>query len=159
MFDSVFIPAKVSDPNDTLNRYRVTVSGSLPRWKACIPHASLPLPNIIGRTVFAPYFAVTTMVEKPERSRVGDQPRDAVEQEWEVFVRDATEDPLRHVGSISAPTAEFAYEQATKLFAWYATDIWLCPADAVSRYSTHVLDDSAEPVPVDTGEEGRTYEA
>jgi rSAM-partnered protein len=99
------------------------------------------------------------MVEKQKRFRVGDQPREAVEREWEVFVRDATKKPLRHVGSISAPSAEVAYEQASKLFAWYATDVWLCPADAVSRYSTHTLDDHAEPVPLDTGGEERSYEA
>lgn len=99
------------------------------------------------------------MVGKSERFRVGDQPRDAVDPEWEVFVRDMTEAPLQHVGSISAPTAAVAYEQATKLFAWYAADLWLCPADAVARYSTHTLDDQAEPIPVETGDEERSYEA
>lgn len=99
------------------------------------------------------------MVEKLERYRVGDHQRDAVEREWEVFVRDASEGPLRHVGSITAPTADVAYEQATKLFAWYATGVWLCPADAVSRFSMHTLDDQAEPVPLDTDDEERSYEA
>ena len=98
------------------------------------------------------------MGERSQRFRVGDQPRDAVEREWEVFVRDVKKDPLQHVGSISAPSAEVAYEQATKLFARDATGIWLCPADAVSRYSTHTFDDNADPVPVDTGGEDRTYE-
>ncbi|MFC6723075.1 Htur_1727 family rSAM-partnered candidate RiPP [Halobium palmae] len=99
------------------------------------------------------------MVQKPQRYRVGEYPRDAVEREWEVFVRDAEDDPLRHIGSISAPGVDIAYEQATKLFAWYSTDIWLCPADAVARYSTHTLDDRAEPVIPDSGTEDRTYEA
>ncbi|WP_435129866.1 Htur_1727 family rSAM-partnered candidate RiPP [Halobaculum sp. D14] len=99
------------------------------------------------------------MVEKPERFRVGDQPRDAVEREWEVFVRDEESEPVRHVGSISAPSDDVAYERATKLFAWYAADVWLCPADAVSRYSTHALDDDAEPAAVATGEEDRSYDA
>lgn len=99
------------------------------------------------------------MVEKPDRYRVGDEPRDDVELEWEVFVREGDDDPLRHVGSVSAPSADVAYERATKLFAWYADDIWLCPADAVRRYSTHTLDDDAEPTSLDSGEEERTYEA
>ena len=99
------------------------------------------------------------MGEKSVRFRVGDHPRDAVDLEWEVFVREAAEEPLRHVGSVSAPTVGVAYEQATTLFGQFANDIWLCPAGAVSRYSTHTLDDHAEPVPVETGEENRTYGA
>ncbi|WP_254547000.1 Htur_1727 family rSAM-partnered candidate RiPP [Halomarina pelagica] len=99
------------------------------------------------------------MVERPERYRVGARPRGAVEDAWEVFVRERESDPLRHVGSVSAPTARIAYEQATRLFAWYATDVWLCPAEAVRRYSTHALDERAEPAGPDAGDEKRTYEA
>ncbi|ESP89844.1 Htur_1727 family rSAM-partnered candidate RiPP [Candidatus Halobonum tyrrellensis] len=88
------------------------------------------------------------MVENPDRHRVGDHPRDAAGREWEVFVRPDGADPLRHVGSVSAPSVGVAYEQAETLFAWCADDVWLCPADAVERYSTHTLDDDAERVPV-----------
>lgn len=100
------------------------------------------------------------MVEKPERSRVGEQPRGTDEPEWEVFVREDERESLRHVGSVSAPSADVAHEQATRLFAWYASDVWVCPAEAVRRYSTHALDEEAEPVSVDADgrEEPRTYE-
>ncbi|MEM4782494.1 MAG: Htur_1727 family rSAM-partnered candidate RiPP [Halalkalicoccus sp.] len=79
------------------------------------------------------------MVEKARRSAVGQQPRGATTREWELFVRDGGEDPLRHVGSVSAPTPEIAHEQASKLFGWYAEDVWCCPAEQVHRYSTHSL--------------------
>jgi len=98
------------------------------------------------------------MVERPERASIGDHPRSDRETEWEVFVRDDTEDPLRHVGSITAPDAEVAYEQATKLFAWYADDLWLCPADPIHRFSTHDLDRDAEAVDVETEGEPRSFE-
>ncbi|WP_101297995.1 Htur_1727 family rSAM-partnered candidate RiPP [Halegenticoccus soli] len=98
------------------------------------------------------------MVEPVTRSRVGDHPRAAVEREWELFVRETECDPLRHVGSVTAPTPEAAYERATKLFAWYADDVWLCPASETHRYSVHALDADAEPVPLPRGGEPRTYE-
>ena len=98
------------------------------------------------------------MVERPERARIGDHPRSDRETEWEVFVRDDTGDPLRHVGSITAPDAAVAYEQATKLFAWYADDLWLCPADTVRRFSTHDLDRDAESVEIETAGEPRGVE-
>ena len=98
------------------------------------------------------------MVEKPDRYRVGEHPRDAVEREWEVFVRADEAESLCHVGSLSAPSADVAYERATRLFAWYATDIWLCPARDVHRYSTRTLDEQAEPVVLDSGTEERTRE-
>ena len=75
------------------------------------------------------------------RHRVGDAPRDAVETEWEVFVREAEGAPLGHVGSVSAPSGAAAHERAATLFGDDAPDVWLCPADAVHRYSTHALDD------------------
>ena len=93
------------------------------------------------------------MRETAERSRVGDQPRGVDEPEWEVFLREDGADPLRHVGSVSAPSADVAHEQATGLFAWYASDVWVCPAGAVRRSSTRALDEEAEPVPV--GADGR----
>jgi rSAM-partnered protein len=98
------------------------------------------------------------MVGKPERYRVGEHSRNAVEHEWEIFTREDESDSLTHIGSISAPSADVAYQQATKLFAWYASDIWVCPARAVYRYTTHELDDQAEPVTIGSGEEDRTHE-
>lgn len=98
------------------------------------------------------------MVEKSERARVGDQPRDATEAEWEVFVRDETEDGLRYVGTVTAPNVEIAYEQATKLFGWYADDVWLCRSSDVHRFSTHDLDADAQPAPIETDDESRTVE-
>mgnify|MGYP000215079648 CR=1 FL=1 len=87
-----------------------------------------------------------------------DAPRGATSREWEVFVRDEAPAPLRHVGSVTAPSVDVAYEQASRLFAWYASDVWLCPADEVARFSTHDLDDEAESVETSEGEEPRTIE-
>lgn len=103
--------------------------------------------------------ASPVMVEKSKRYRVGDQPRDAVEREWEIFTRTEESDPLQHVGSVSAPTAEVAHTQATKLFGWYATDIWLCPASDVRRYSTYTLDEQADSVNFGVDSEERSHEA
>jgi len=60
-------------------------------------------------------------------------------REWEVFVRD-DEGPPRHAGSVSAPTADVARDQATQLFGWSVTDVWLCPADEVERFATTEAD-------------------
>jgi len=73
------------------------------------------------------------MSERAERVRT-DAPRATTGQEWEVFVREAGADPLTHAGSLTAPTREIAREQATQLFGWSATDVWLCPADEVERF-------------------------
>ncbi|GAA0458981.1 Htur_1727 family rSAM-partnered candidate RiPP [Halococcus dombrowskii] len=83
------------------------------------------------------------MAEQSNWSRVGEQPRDAVDREWEIFVRNETTDPLQHVGSVSAPTIEAARTQATTLFGRYATDLWLCPAADVRRYSRTTIDERA----------------
>jgi rSAM-partnered protein len=87
------------------------------------------------------------MVDRTRLVRVGDYPRAATDREWEVFVRETETEPLRAVGSVTAPDVDAAYELATDLFAWQATELWLCPADAVSRYATHDLDDAATPAP------------
>ncbi|MHC3378162.1 Htur_1727 family rSAM-partnered candidate RiPP [Haloarcula sp. H-GB5] len=65
-----------------------------------------------------------------------DAPRGATSREWEVFVREDTADPLTHVGSVSAPSADIAREQAASLFARTAVTLWLCPADETHRYQT-----------------------
>ncbi|MFB6135460.1 MAG: Htur_1727 family rSAM-partnered candidate RiPP [Halobacteriaceae archaeon] len=95
------------------------------------------------------------MVEQSRRDRVGDHPRATSGTEWEVFVRDRGDDPLRHVGSVTAPDADAAHETATTLFGWYADDVWLCPAEAVCRYSTHDLDDEADSSVPEEGDEPR----
>ncbi|MDS0223149.1 Htur_1727 family rSAM-partnered candidate RiPP [Haloarcula sp. S1AR25-5A] len=65
-----------------------------------------------------------------------DAPRGATSREWEVFVREDTADPLTHVGSVSAPSADIAREQAASLFGRTAVTLWLCPADETQRYQT-----------------------
>ena len=93
------------------------------------------------------------MVEKTDRSEGENGPRSADGRRFEVFVREAESDPLRHVGTVAAPTPDAAHEEASKLFAWYARDVWVCPAAEVSRYSAESLagdeseasDDAAEP--------------
>jgi rSAM-partnered protein len=72
------------------------------------------------------------MSERAETPRTA-APRATTEREWELFVRDDRADPLRHAGSVTAPTANLAREQATRLLGWDATDIWLCPADETER--------------------------
>jgi len=64
-----------------------------------------------------------------------DAPRGDVSREWELFVREATGDPLTHAGSVSAPSAEIAREQAEQLFGWTAETLWLCPADETRRFA------------------------
>ena len=107
------------------------------------------------------------MVEKTNRSEDANGPRSADGRRFEVFVRDEESDPLRHVGTVAAPTPDAAHEEASELFAWYARDVWVCPAAAVSRYSAESLADGEtnangeaadddEP-PADTGEP-RVYE-
>jgi len=76
-----------------------------------------------------------------------DDPRGDRTREWELFVRDAPGEPLRHAGSVSAPTAEIAREQATRLFGWTAEALWLCPADETRRFAADgvALSDRANP--------------
>ena len=73
------------------------------------------------------------MSERIEQSRT-DAPRATTGREWEVFVRGGPADPVTHAGSLTAPTREIAREQATQLFGWSVTDVWLCPADEIERF-------------------------
>ncbi|MFC6614155.1 Htur_1727 family rSAM-partnered candidate RiPP [Halopenitus salinus] len=82
------------------------------------------------------------MVEKANRSSEA-SPRATTERRWEVFVREEVDDPLSHVGTIAAPAPDVAREEASKLFAWYARDLWVCPADETHRYSTYTLGEGA----------------
>ncbi|GGN96211.1 Htur_1727 family rSAM-partnered candidate RiPP [Haloarcula pellucida] len=68
-----------------------------------------------------------------------DAPRGATSREWEVFCRESSADPLTHVGSVSAPSADIAREQATQLFAHAAEALWLCPADETVRVQAESL--------------------
>lgn len=65
-----------------------------------------------------------------------DAPRGATSREWELFVSEESEASLIHVGSVSAPSADVAREQATALFGHSATRLWLCPADETHRFQT-----------------------
>ena len=69
---------------------------------------------------------------RPEFERV-DEPRADETREWELFVRETSEESLRHAGSVSAPTADIAREQARTLFGFAAETLWLCPADETVR--------------------------
>ena len=59
--------------------------------------------------------------------------------EWEVFVRASPAESLRHAGSVTAPTVDVAREAAGTLFDHAAEGLWLCPADAVSRFAEREL--------------------
>ncbi|MFB1062848.1 Htur_1727 family rSAM-partnered candidate RiPP [Natrinema sp. H-ect4] len=84
------------------------------------------------------------MVENARRSAVPSDERGNPTPQWEVFVRNEPGDPMRHVGSVAAANATEAHEHASRLFGWYAADVWLCPADSVERYSTRGLADAAD---------------
>jgi rSAM-partnered protein len=108
------------------------------------------------------------MVEKTDRTAESGGPRAADGRRFEVFVREEEADPLRHVGTVAAPTPDVAHEEASKLFARYARDVWVCPAEETHRYSAESLaaDDrstDAEPVSPDESAspndaESRAYE-
>ena len=82
------------------------------------------------------------MTESTERSRVAGGPRAADGREWEVFVRPATGELARHAGSLTAPSAELAHEQAATLFG-DAAGIWLCPASETVRFESQALGERA----------------
>ena len=81
------------------------------------------------------------MVEKTDRTGGSNGARSADGRRFEVFVREEEADLLRHVGTVAAPTPDAAHEEASKLFAWYARDVWVCPADETHRYSAESLAD------------------
>ncbi|WP_254768088.1 Htur_1727 family rSAM-partnered candidate RiPP [Salinilacihabitans rarus] len=103
------------------------------------------------------------MVEKARRSRVEGDRRGTPVGQWEVFVRDEEADPLRHVGSVAAESATEAHEHASRLFGWYAVDLWVCPAEEVARFSTRGLgtaggEDESEAESDEASAEPRVYE-
>ncbi|WP_280537429.1 Htur_1727 family rSAM-partnered candidate RiPP [Halopenitus sp. POP-27] len=82
-------------------------------------------------------------VETATRSAEG-SPRSTTDPRWEVFVREDVDDQMTHVGTIAAPTPDVAHEEAGKLFAWYARDVWVTPAAETYRYSTSTLGEAYE---------------
>lgn len=96
----------------------------------------------------------TSMVEPVERRRIDDGDRAPHGREWEVFVRSDGADSMRHVGSVRANDPDGAHELASRLFAWHAEDVWICPSATVTRYTTHTLAENAPTAerPTDTGE-------
>ena len=79
------------------------------------------------------------MVETTDRTAVSGGSRAADGRRFEVFIREAEADPLRHVGTVAAPTPDVAHEEATTLFGRYARDVWVCPADETHRYAAESL--------------------
>lgn len=98
------------------------------------------------------------MVEKPTRYRIDDAV-DVRGDEWEVFCREGN-DRLRHVGSLVASDPDEAHETATRLFAWYAEEVWVCRSADVARYATAEHDDAppAAPATPTSGDEERSFE-
>lgn len=94
------------------------------------------------------------MVEPTERRRIDDGDRAPNGTEFELFVREDGSGPMRHVGSVRAADADGAHEIASRLFAWHAADVWVCPSAEVTRYTTHDLadDDAGVDRPVDPDE-------
>ncbi|MFC7212478.1 Htur_1727 family rSAM-partnered candidate RiPP [Saliphagus sp. GCM10025334] len=84
------------------------------------------------------------MVEPARRERVAGNRRGTPLPQWEVFLRENRDERLHHVGSVSATSAEEAVEYASRLFGRYAADLWVCPAEAVGRYSTRPLSTAAD---------------
>ncbi len=70
------------------------------------------------------------------------EPRGDTTPEWEVFLREDRSEPLRHVGSVSAPSAEVAREQAANLFGQSAHTLWLCQDDDVARFTEREFGES-----------------
>jgi rSAM-partnered protein len=99
-----------------------------------------------------------TRLEKTTRARVGDQPRGDPLPEWDVFVRDEGSGPMRHVGSVSASSPAAAHEHATRLFGWFASDVWVCESSDLYRFSTRSLGEQGEDATPDSGTEPRTHE-
>ena len=89
------------------------------------------------------------MVEKARRSRVASDERGNPTPQWEVFVRNEAGDPMQHVGSVAAASATDAHEHASRLFGWYAVDMWVCPAGEVERFSTRGLESNADDADAD----------
>jgi rSAM-partnered protein len=71
------------------------------------------------------------------RTRVA-APRADDDPEWELFLRETPDEPLRHAGSVTAPNADRAHEAATGLFP-EATTVWCCRASELARFTERDL--------------------
>ncbi|QGN07477.1 rSAM-partnered protein [Halorhabdus sp. CBA1104] len=78
------------------------------------------------------------MTDDANTFETGTEPRGRQSREWEVFVRETEGEPLEHVGSVTADEQAQAREQATTLFE-DPVAIWLCPEEAVFRYTDTAL--------------------
>jgi len=77
------------------------------------------------------------MADSDQRTPVS-QPRADDSPEWEVFLRESAPEPLRHAGSVTAPSSDVAHEQASTLFP-DASTLWLARSDRVARFSERDL--------------------
>ncbi|GGC59717.1 hypothetical protein GCM10007209_22270 [Haloferax sulfurifontis] len=85
----------------------------------------------------------TSVAVPPEGDGMDDddprrRPRIDGTRQWEVFYRDTPTEPMRHVGSVTAPSEDLATEQARTLFGDGGdgdgdADLWLAPADEFLR--------------------------
>ena len=99
-------------------------------------------------------------IAKVERSRLEERVETAASgdagENWEVFQRDDDGRSMRYVGRVRATSASEAHQHASRLFAWYAPEVWVCPAAAIARFST--AGDGDEPATPPSGDEPRTIE-
>ena len=73
--------------------------------------------------------------------------------------RDEADDPPRYVGTVRAEDARAAREEATRLFCWYAHEVWVCPAKEVRRFSeADPKERGGESAVPDSSVEERTHE-
>jgi rSAM-partnered protein len=98
------------------------------------------------------------MVEKARRAKV-ERPRPDADPAWEVFARDDEGDFLRYVGTVRAEDADEAHRETTRLFCWYAYEVWVCPADEMQKFSADAaVDEDGELAVPKPGTESRTHE-
>ena len=90
------------------------------------------------------------MADSDQRTPVR-QPRADDVPEWEVFLRESSGDALRHAGSVTAPSADVAHEQASTLFTGVST-LWLARSDRVARFTERGLSAEYEPTAAAAGD-------
>lgn len=79
------------------------------------------------------------MSEQPIRQHIEAPSREDGSREWEIFIRPDQADPLRHAGSVTAPSADVAHEHASRLLTRDVQDVWVALADEMHRYSAYEL--------------------
>ncbi|SHG90795.1 Htur_1727 family rSAM-partnered candidate RiPP [Halobaculum gomorrense] len=77
------------------------------------------------------------LTDSDQRTRV-DAARADGSPEWEAFLRESASDPLRHAGSVTAPSIEVAHDQASTLCP-DALTLWLVCSDRVARFAERDL--------------------